>query len=179
MSRIANMPVVIPSGVEVSIETSRFSVKGPKGNLGIPLDGSVTVSKNDNNQLLFRKNDEGRHAQAMVGTVRALANNMVRGVSNGFERRLMLSGVGYRVSMQGKKLNLSLGFSHPVLYELPESIQAEVPSQTEIVLRGCDKALLGQTAATIRAFRPPEPYKGKGVHFQGEYVHRKEAKKKK
>ena len=180
MSKIANTPVQLPAGVDVSIDDARFSVKGPKGTLELPLDGSVAISQNSEERLLsFKKTDDSSHAKAMSGTVRALVNNMVKGVTTGFERRLVLQGVGYRGSISNKKLNLSLGFSHPVMYQLPDSVDAEMPSQTEIILRCSDKALLGQTAATIRAFRPPEPYKGKGVHFDGEYVRRKEAKKKK
>lgn len=178
MSRIAKIPVKVPDGVEVTLMEQEVTVKGPKGLLKFALDASVSVSQSDG-YLHFAANDDSRHAKAMSGTTRASVQNMVSGVSQGFERRLMLSGVGYRASLQGKTLNLSLGFSHPVLYELPDELQAELPSQTEIVLRGADKVLLGRTAATIRSFRPPEPYKGKGVHHEGEHVIRKEAKKKK
>lgn len=179
MSRIANIPVAIPAGVDVALSDEHVSVKGPKGDLRFHLDGSVSVSRADTGELRFVRNNQSTHSAAMVGTVRALVHNMVYGVSTGFEKRLLLSGVGYRASLQGKKLTLSLGFSHPVLYEIPAQLQVDVPSQTEIVIRGADKALVGQTAATIRAFRPPEPYKGKGIHYDGEYVRRKEAKKKK
>lgn len=180
MSRIGNIPVKVPSGVEIAIDKKQISVQGPKGNLQFLLDGSVSVSQDtDVGELSFKRSDNSAHSAAMVGTTRSIVNNMVYGVSVGFERRLELNGVGYRASLQNKVLNLALGFSRPVLYTLPESVQAEVPSQTEIILRGSDKALLGRTAATIRAFRPPEPYKGKGVRHKGEYVRRKETKKKK
>lgn len=175
MSRVANNPVTVPSGVEVKLEGQALSVKGSKGALQMTIDSGVQVNHEDNT-LTFTVKDAG--SVAMSGTTRALVNNMVVGVSDGFERKLVLNGVGYRAAVQGKKLNLTLGFSHPVEYELPEGISAETPSQTEIVLKGIDKQALGQAAAEIRAFRPPEPYKGKGVRYADEYVRRKEAKKK-
>ena len=175
MSRIANSPVNVPSGVEVKLDGQDLSVKGSKGALQMTIHSGVEVTQEDNT-LTFAAKDSG--SVAMSGTTRALVNNMVVGVSDGFERKLVLNGVGYRVALQGKKLNLTLGFSHPVEYELPEGVSAETPSQTEIVLKGIDKQALGQAAAEIRAFRPPEPYKGKGVRYADEYVRRKEAKKK-
>ena len=177
MSRVANAPVELPSGVEVKLNGQDVSVKGAKGELKLAVHNTVEVTQEDNTlKLAARNGDKG--ANAMAGTMRALIANMVTGVSNGFERRLELQGVGYRAQAQGQKLNLQLGFSHPVEYALPEGISAETPSQTEIVIAGIDKQLVGQVCAEIRSFRPPEPYKGKGVRYQGEYVRRKEAKKK-
>ena len=175
MSRVANNPITVPGGVEVKLDGRELSVKGAKGSLQMTIDSGVDVNQEDNT-LTFAAKDSG--AVAMSGTTRALVNNMVVGVSDGFERKLVLNGVGYRASVQGTKLNLTLGYSHPVEYELPEVISAETPSQTEIVLKGIDKQALGQAAAEIRAFRPPEPYKGKGVRYADEFVRRKEAKKK-
>ncbi len=175
MSRVANSPVTLPSGVEVKLEGKDLSVKGSKGTLQMVVHDDIEISQDDNT-LTFSAGDSGN--TAMAGTTRALVNNMVVGVSDGFEKKLQLNGVGYRVAVQGKKLNLTLGFSHPVEYELPEGISAETPSQTEIVIKGIDKQAVGQAAAEIRAFRPPEPYKGKGVRYADEYVRRKEAKKK-
>ena len=174
MSRIANSPVTLPSGVEVKLEGKDLSVKGTKGSLQLTVHRDVEITREDNT-LTFSAGDTGN--VAMAGTTRALVNNMVVGVSDGFEKKLLLNGVGYRCAVRGNKLNLTLGFSHPVEYELPEGISAETPSQTEIVLRGVDKQAVGQVAAEIRAFRPPEPYKGKGVRYADEYVRRKEAKK--
>lgn len=176
MSRIANSPVAIPAGVEVVLKGNEVSVKGGQGQLSHACHESVEVTHNDN--VLSFSAREGSKNQAMAGTTRALVNNMVIGVSAGFEKKLQLIGVGYRAQVQGKKINLTLGFSHPVDYELPEGVSGETPSQTEIVLKSADKQLLGQVAAEIRAFRPPEPYKGKGVRYADEYVRRKEAKKK-
>lgn len=176
MSRIANSPVAIPKGVEVVLKGNEVSVKGGQGQLSLACHESVEVVHNDN--VLSFSAREGSKNQAMAGTTRALVNNMVIGVSAGFEKKLQLIGVGYRAQVQGKKVNLTLGFSHPVVYELPEGVSGETPSQTEIVLKSADKQLLGQVAAEIRAFRPPEPYKGKGVRYADEYVRRKEAKKK-
>ena len=175
MSRIANAPVAIPSGVEVKIDGQDLSVKGSKGELNFGVHNDVAVVQEDSELKFSAKGNGGR---AMAGTMRALVQNMVTGVSEGFERRLELQGVGYRAQAQGNKLTLQLGFSHPVEYELPAGIDAQTPSQTEIVVSGIDKQKLGQVCAEIRAFRPPEPYKGKGVRYQGEYVRRKEAKKK-
>ena len=175
MSRVANSPVSVPNGVEVKLDGRDLSVKGAKGTLQMTVHEGVEITQEDNT-LTFAAKDKA--AVAMSGTTRALVNNMVVGVTDGFERKLVLNGVGYRAAVQGKKLNLTLGFSHPVEYELPEGISAEMPSQTEIVLKGIDKQALGQPAAEIRGFRPPEPYKGKGVRYEEEYVRRKEAKKK-
>ena len=177
MSRIANEPVNIPSGVEVQVNTNEISVKGSKTALSMTIHGGVEVIHTDN-ILTFSPKDDSKGSDAMAGTTRALVNNMVVGVSQGFEKKLQLVGVGYRAQLQGKKLNLSLGFSHPVEFLLPEGVSAETPSQTDIVLKSADKQLLGLVAAKIRAFRPPEPYKGKGVRYADEHVHRKEAKKK-
>ncbi|RMD80816.1 MAG: 50S ribosomal protein L6 [Gammaproteobacteria bacterium] len=177
MSRIAKKPVPIPAGVQVSVAGGMLSVKGSKGSLEMPLHPEVEVAQEDGT-LRFAPRSEKRTARAMAGTLRSLAANMVQGVSAGFERRLELVGVGYRAQAQGKVLNLSLGFSHPVLYEVPEGITIETPSPTEVVVRGIDKQRVGQVAAEIRAFRPPEPYKGKGVKYADEVVVRKEAKKK-
>ena len=175
MSRIANNPVTLPSGVEVKLEGQELSVKGSKGSLQMTVHGTVEVKQEDSTLTFAAANNDAR---AMAGTTRALVNNMVVGVTDGFEKKLQLNGVGYRCAVQGKKLNLTLGFSHPVAYELPEGISAETPSQTEIIVRGIDKQAVGQAAAEIRAFRPPEPYKGKGVRYADEHVRRKEAKKK-
>lgn len=175
MSRVANNPVTLPSGVEVKLNGKDLTVKGGKGELQMTIVEGVDVQQEDNVLTFSAANKE---AVAMSGTTRALVNNMVVGVSDGFEKKLQLNGVGYRAAVQGKKLNLTLGFSHPVEYELPEGISAEMPSQTEIIVKGIDKQAVGQAAAEIRAFRPPEPYKGKGVRYADEYVRRKEAKKK-
>jgi large subunit ribosomal protein L6 len=177
MSRIANYPVVLPSGVEVKLNGQDIEVKGGKGTLKMQIHSSVEV-KQDQERLLFAARDGAKQSRALAGTTRALIGNMVTGVSTGFERRLQLVGVGYRAQVQGKKLNLTLGFSHPVEYEMPEGITAETPTQTEVVIRGIDKQQVGQVAAEIRAMRPPEPYKGKGVRYADEQVRRKEAKKK-
>ena len=177
MSRIANNPVALPSGVEVKLDGQRVSVKGGKGTMEMDVHADVEVQQADN-ELTFAARNQSKKARALSGTTRALINNMVVGVTSGFERRLQLLGVGYRAQAQGKKLNLQLGFSHPVEYQLPDGITAETPSQTEIVVSGMDNQLVGQVSAEIRAFRPPEPYKGKGVRYADERVRRKEAKKK-
>ena len=177
MSRVANNPVELPKGVEVTLVGSEISVKGAKGTLAMAVDSSVEIKQGDN-VLTFAALSQDSFARAMSGTTRALVNNMVMGVSQGFEKKLDLVGVGYRAQVQGSKINLTLGFSHPVVYELADGVTAETPSQTEILLKSSDKQKLGQAAAEIRAFRPPEPYKGKGVRISGEYVRRKEAKKK-
>lgn len=177
MSRVANNPVVLPKGVEVKLNGQALSVKGGKGTLEMTISDKVAVNQEDN-VLTFAVVSGGKSGIAMSGTTRALVNNMVVGVSEGFEKKLVLNGVGYRAKASGKTLNLTLGFSHPVDYVLPEGITAETPSQTEIVVKGVDKQAVGQAAAEIRAFRPPEPYKGKGVRYEDEYVRRKEAKKK-
>jgi large subunit ribosomal protein L6 len=177
MSRVANNPVEVPAGVEVKLAGQRINVKGAKGELGLDVHGRVEVTQDDST-LSFTARSADKQAQALAGTTRALVSNMVTGVSQGFERRLQLQGVGYRAQAQGKKLSLQLGFSHPVEYELPDGIAVETPSQTEIVVSGVSKQLVGQVSAEIRAFRPPEPYKGKGVRYADERVRRKEAKKK-
>ena len=175
MSRVAKSPVTVPAGVEVKFDGSTLSVKGGKGSLSLDVHQQVVV-KVDNGEITFDAKDAQSWAHA--GTARALINNMVIGVTAGFERKLELVGVGYRAKAAGKTLNLALGFSHPIDYELPEGVTAETPTQTEIVLRAADKQRLGQAAAEIRAFRPPEPYKGKGIRYSNEHVLRKEAKKK-
>lgn len=177
MSRIAKAPIEIPSAVEVKLAGQDFSVKGPKGTSEYSVHKDVTVTQEGNLIRLGLANSTSNKF-AMVGTMRSLLNNMVHGVSQGFERKLELVGVGYRAQAQGKKLNLTLGFSHPVEYEIPDGITIETPSQTEILVKGIDKQKVGQVAADIRAYRPPEPYKGKGVKYSGERIVRKEAKKK-
>jgi large subunit ribosomal protein L6 len=171
------MPVVLPKAVEITTSGQQVTVKGPKGTLSHTIHDLVEMVQEDV-ELTFRPRDESQAANALAGTTRALLNNLVTGVSDGFERKLELVGVGYRAQAKGQVLNLTLGFSHPVDYELPEGVTAETPSQTEILLRGCDKQKVGQVAAEIRAYRPPEPYKGKGVRYSDEVVVRKEAKKK-
>ena len=177
MSRIANNPVEIPSGVEVNISGQSMSVKGKNGNMSMEVNNKVQVKQEDN-VLKFNGKEGVDGSVAMAGTMRSLANNMVVGVSQGFEKKLELIGVGYRAQAQGNKLNLTLGFSHPVVYDVPEGISVETPTQTEIVVKGADKQKVGQVAAEIRQYRPPEPYKGKGVRYTDEYVARKQAKKK-
>ena len=177
MSRVAKNPIHLPRGVEVSADGQRTSVKGPKGAMEHTIHELVEMLR-DGDSLTFRARNGSSQANALAGTTRALVNNLVTGVSQGFERKLELVGVGYRAQARGKVLNLTLGFSHPVDYELPEGVTAETPSQTEILLKGCDKQKVGQVAAEIRAYRPPEPYKGKGVRYSDEVVVRKEAKKK-
>jgi len=177
MSRVGNSPVLIPKGVEVVLSASDISVKGGQGQLSMAHHEAVEISQEDN-VLSFAERAGAKNSSAMAGTIRSLVNNMVIGVSAGFEKKLQLIGVGYRAQLQGKKINLTLGFSHPVEYVLPEGVSAEVPSQTELILKSADKQLLGQVAAEIRSFRPPEPYKGKGVRYADEHVRRKEAKKK-
>jgi large subunit ribosomal protein L6 len=176
-SRVARQPVVVPQGVEVDIQGQQISVKGPKGSDGYTVHDWVEIHRDDEAvRFTPRRND--REAHAMAGTMRSLLNGMVRGVSEGFEKKLQIQGVGYRAQMQGNNLSLTLGFSHAVNYTVPEDIEISCPSQTEVVVRGASKQRVGQTAAEIRAFRPPEPYKGKGVRYQGEEVIMKEAKKK-
>lgn len=177
MSRIANSPVKLPSGVEFKVADQNIAVKGSKGSLEMRLHDQVEV-KVDEGQVTFAAKNSSKISRAMSGTVRSLVNNMVQGVTEGFEKKLQLNGVGYRAKASGSTLNLTLGFSHPVDYTLPSGIKAETPSQTEIVISGIDKQQVGQVASEIRAFRPPEPYKGKGVRYADEYVRRKEAKKK-
>ena len=177
MSRIANAPVELPKGVEVSIAGQSLNVKGSKGNLSLDVHDLVKVEQGET-ALQFSAANNSKKSGALAGTFRALAYNMVTGVSEGFSKELTLIGVGYRAQAQGKKLNLSLGFSHPVEYAVPEGVEVETPSQTQVIVKGIDKQLVGQVAAEIRDFRPPEPYKGKGVRYTDEYVKRKEAKKK-
>lgn len=177
MSRVANSPVEIPKGVETNLSDTEISVKGSKGNLSLVLHNSVAVAQ-DGEILNVSAKDGSRQANAMAGTFRSLINNMCVGVSQGFEKKLELQGVGYRAKAEGKKINITVGYSHPINYELPEGVKAETPSQTEIVITGADKQLVGQVAAEIRDFRPPEPYKGKGIRYVDERVFRKEAKKK-
>ncbi len=177
MSRIADSPVAVPAGVEIQVDGQRVRALGPKGALQMRIHPSVRVQQADG-RMRVRTSGAGKGARALAGTCRSLLNNMVQGVSQGFERRLQLQGVGYRASVKGSALTLQLGFSHPIEYQLPEGISAATPSQTEIVLSGADKQLLGQVSADIRGFRPPEPYKGKGVRYADERVRRKEAKKK-
>jgi large subunit ribosomal protein L6 len=174
MSRIAKSPIPVPAGVEIEIKGGEVRVKGPKGSLAMPLHPNVTLAKDEDSYVVSPASDGDI---PMAGTFRSLVNNMVVGVSSGFERKLNLVGVGYRAQAQGKTLNLTLGFSHPIEYQAPEGITIESPSQTEILVKGCDKQKVGQVASEIRAFRPPEPYKGKGVRYSDERVVRKEAKK--
>lgn len=177
MSRIANMPIELPSGVEVNINGQELNIKGGKGAFEYTINSDVTISQDGNSLLLKPKNEKNKKHWALAGTMRAITGNMVMGVSDGFEKKLELVGVGYRAQAQGSKLNLTLGFSHPVVHEIPAGVTVETPSQTEIILRGIDKQVIGQTAAEIRAYRPPEPYKGKGVKYADERIIRKEAKK--
>jgi len=174
MSRVAKNPISLPDGVDINISGSALQVKGPKGNLVLNLHPSISLEENDGQYLVKPDSDK---SAAMAGTFRALVNNMVIGVSEGFQKNLKLVGVGYRAQLQGDKLNLALGFSHPINYSAPEGIKIETPSQTEIIVSGCDKQKVGQVAAEIRSYRPPEPYKGKGVRYSDERVVRKEAKK--
>lgn len=177
MSRIAKNPVSLPGGTEVTIKEDTIVAKGPIGELTMNKHPLVSVNQEDG-MLQVAANDESSQARAMSGTTRSLLSNLVTGVSSGFEKKLTIIGVGYRAQVQGKNLNLSLGFSHPVLYPIPEGITIEAPSQTELVVKGADKQKVGQVAAEIRRYRPPEPYKGKGVRYTDEYVVRKQAKKK-
>lgn len=177
MSRVGKMPIAIPQGVDVSITADQISVKGSLGTLSRPVNKLVTV-KNEGGKLMFAPVNDSAEANAMSGTMRALVANMVQGVSKGFERKLTLVGVGYRAQAQGQKLNLQIGFSHPVVKDMPSGIKVETPSQTEIVIKGADRQAVGQIAAEVRAFRPPEPYKGKGIRYADEKVVIKETKKK-
>jgi large subunit ribosomal protein L6 len=176
MSRIAKAPITVPAGVEVTVNGQDIKVKGKNGELTRTINAAVEVSLNDN--VITTAPREVVNAWAQAGTARALINNMIIGANEGFEKKLQLVGVGYRAAVKGKVLDLTLGFSHPVNFEIPEGITIEAPSQTEIVVKGADKQLVGQTAANIRSYREPEPYKGKGVRYADEYVRRKEAKKK-
>ncbi len=175
MSRVGNNPISLPSGVDVTVDGSHVTVKGPKGTLDRTLDPCITVSVDDGTVSLARANDE-RESKALHGLSRALVNNMVVGVSEGYRKELQAVGVGYRANLQGRKLELQLGFSHPVVVESPEGIEFEVPEPTRIIVSGIDKELVGQTAADIRRIRPPEPYKGKGIRYVDEHVRRKAGK---
>ncbi|HLF30408.1 MAG TPA: 50S ribosomal protein L6 [Xanthomonadales bacterium] len=174
MSRVAKLPVVLPSGIELNVQGEQVIVKGPKGTLTLQLHPGISLVQENNQVTVKSANDANL---AMAGTFRALVNNLVTGVTDGFEKKLTLVGVGYRAQVQKNTLSLSLGFSHPIEYTAPPGITIESPSQTEVVVKGCDKQRVGQVAAEIRAFRPPEPYKGKGVRYASEQVARKEAKK--
>jgi len=178
MSRVAKSPIVIPNGTEVKLSGGQITVKGAKGSLDLDINEKVSIKEVDGTLVFAPSNESDRQGWAMAGTFRALVNNMVTGCSDGFQKKLLLNGVGYRAKATGKVLNLTLGFSHPVDYQLPEGVSAETPTVTEVVLSGIDKQKIGQAAAEIRAFRPPEPYKGKGVRYADEHVRRKEAKKK-
>jgi len=171
------MPIAVPAGADVQISAAAITVKGPLGTLTQPLNGLVKVN-NNNGTLSFDVIDDSRESNAMSGTLRALVNNMVTGVTKGFEKRLTLVGVGYKAAVQGNALNLSLGFSHPVLHPMPEGVTAATPTPTEILIKGIDRQQVGQVAAEVRAYRSPEPYKGKGVRYADEVVKLKETKKK-
>ena len=177
MSRVAKNPVQLPAGVDLSVVDGVVTVKGPLGQLSQQLGGAVEVER-DGSAVVCKARDGQAHARAMSGTATALINNMVIGVSKGFERKLNLVGVGYRAQAQGDKLNLSLGFSHPVVHQMPKGVTCETPTQTEILIKGIDKQQVGQVAAEVRAYRQPEPYKGKGVRYSDEVVVLKETKKK-
>lgn len=175
MSRVAKNPVPLPNGVEVTLNGRDVTVKGGRGTLAFQLSEGIDITQEESVLRVAYANEKCR---ALAGTTRALVNNMVIGVSDGWERRLLLNGVGYRAKSDGKSVNLTVGLSHPVDYTLPEGVSAETPTQTEVVLRGIDKQAVGQAAAVLRSFRPPEPYKGKGIRYSDEIVRRKEAKKK-
>ncbi|WP_448567198.1 50S ribosomal protein L6 [Thalassotalea ganghwensis] len=177
MSRVAKAPVTVPAGVTVTLSGQDLTVKGPIGELSHTVHSLVSVSQEEN-EIKTTVAEESKAAWAQAGTARALINNMIQGVSTGFTKTLVLNGVGYRAKAAGKSLDLSLGFSHPISHAIPDGITVETPSQTEVVLKGADKQLVGQVAANIRAYRKPEPYKGKGIRYSDEYVRRKEAKKK-
>ena len=177
MSRVAKNPVAIPAGVEVALTTEMVEIKGPLGKLSQPISANVRISR-EGDALHFAPLDESMRANAMSGTMRALLANMVQGVTKGFEKKLVLVGVGYRAQAAGDTLNLSLGYSHPVAHKMPQGIKVETPSQTEIIIKGTDRQVVGQVAADVRAYRRPEPYKGKGVRYADEVVVIKETKKK-
>jgi len=177
MSRIGNLPVVLPKGVDVTVAPDKISVKGPLGTLTQRLSETVEVTR-EADQIVFKARDESIQTNAMSGTLRSLVSNMVQGVTKGYEKRLQLVGVGYRAQAQGDKLNLTLGFSHPVVHQMPKGVKVETPAQTEILIKGIDKQVVGQVAAEVRGYRPPEPYKGKGVRYSDERVVLKETKKK-
>lgn len=177
MSRVGKMPIAVPSGVDVSIAIDRITVKGPLGSLSLPLNGLVEIVNKDAVLTCAAANDS-REANAMSGTVRALVNNMVDGVTKGFQKKLTLVGVGFKAQAQGDKLNLALGFSHPVVHQMPDGVKCETPTPTEILIKGINRQQVGQVAAEVRAYRSPEPYKGKGVRYSDEVVAIKETKKK-
>ncbi len=177
MSRVAKMPVIVPQGVDITINASQISVKGAGGTLSVATHALVKVA-NDAGQVTFAPADDSREANAMSGTLRQLVNNMVLGVSKGFEKKLTLVGVGYKAQATGDKLNLAVGFSHPVNKDMPAGIKVETPAPTEIIIKGADRQRVGQVAAEIRAIRPPEPYKGKGIRYSDEKITIKETKKK-
>ena len=176
MSRVAKNPINVPDNVELNIVDNIVKVKGSKGELEFNLPSSVSIENNEN-VVTVKYNEDDQQSVALAGTTRSIVNNMIIGVSEGFEKKLELIGVGYRAKASGKLLELTLGFSHPIKYQIPEEVEVETPSQTEVVLKSHDKQILGQAASEIRAFRPPEPYKGKGVRYADEQVKRKEAKK--
>ena len=177
MSRVGKMPIALPKGAEATVSAGQVTVKGPLGTLSLPLNGLVKVANTDGT-LKFEVANDSREANAMSGTVRALVNNMVNGVTKGFEKKLSLVGVGFKAQAQGDKLNLSLGFSHPVVHQMPAGVKCETPTPTEILIKGIDRQKVGQVAAEVRAYRSPEPYKGKGVRYVDEVVVLKETKKK-
>jgi large subunit ribosomal protein L6 len=177
MSRVGKMPIALPSGAEATITAEQITVKGPLGSLTQSLNGLVQI-ENNSGTLNIKAANDSREANAMSGTIRALVNNMVNGVTKGFEKKLTLVGVGYRAAAQGDKLNLSLGFSHPVVHQMPQGVKVETPTQTEILIKGINRQQVGQVAAEVRAYRSPEPYKGKGVRYSDEVVVIKETKKK-
>jgi len=177
MSRVAKIPVAVPSGVEITVTDAQVVVKGPLGILAQSLKGNVVLER-EGDKIQVKARDDSRHAVAMSGTVRALLANMVHGVTKGFEKKLQLVGVGYRAQAAGDTLNLTLGFSHPIAHKMPKGVKVETPSQTDVLVKGIDKQLVGQVAAEIRAYRRPEPYKGKGVRYVDEVVVLKETKKK-
>jgi large subunit ribosomal protein L6 len=176
MSRVGKMPLSLPKGVDVSVTAEQISVKGSLGTLVRPVNALVTI-KSDDGKLMFAPANESVEADAMSGTMRALVANMVNGVSKGFEKKLALVGVGFRAAATGSKLNLQIGFSHPVAKDMPAGVKVECPTQTEITIKGADRQVVGQIAAEVRAIRPPEPYKGKGIRYAGEYVRRKVGKR--
>ncbi len=177
MSRVGKSPVTVPKGVDVNVTAAQISIKGPLGSLTQPLTNTVRIKK-EGDVLTVEQVEQSIQSNAMSGTTRALVANMIQGVTKGFDRRLNLVGVGFRAQAAGDKLNLTLGFSHPVVHAMPKGVKAETPTQTEIVIKGIDKQQVGQVAAEVRAYRPPEPYKGKGVRYAGERVIIKETKKK-
>jgi len=177
MSRVAKMPVIVPQGVEVAIKEDQINVKGALGTLALAQNALVTIA-NDGGNLTFVPANDSREANAMSGTIRQLVNNMVTGVTKGFEKKLNLIGVGYKAQAQGAKLNLTVGYSHPVILDMPAGIKVETPTPTEVIIKGSDRQRVGQIAAEVRAIRPPEPYKGKGIRYSDEKITIKETKKK-